>query len=145
MYQCDWGIENFHGVYPCSNALNRPAVVGVSNLFCFRLPNRSEHIPLPRQSGVAAVMSRDRPCYLYSSIFYSFPFLFTHLVCHRSINEACVSILFLFYMQGMKRNDKNSARDMSDYSPASFDRGGNGKYATGSGGRKGGKGKKFSN
>mmetsp|Transcript_10707 Transcript_10707/g.30431 ORF Transcript_10707/g.30431 Transcript_10707/m.30431 type:complete len:306 (-) Transcript_10707:35-952(-) len=47
--------------------------------------------------------------------------------------------------RGMKRNDKNSARDMSDYRPASFDRGGNGKYATGSGGRKSGKGKKFSN
>ena len=38
LHQCDWGIENFHGVYPCSNALHRPAVVGVSNLFCFRLP-----------------------------------------------------------------------------------------------------------
>ncbi|CAL6420524.1 unnamed protein product [Bathycoccus prasinos] len=44
--------------------------------------------------------------------------------------------------RGMKRNDKNSARDMSDYKPASFDRGGNGKYASGGGGRKGGKGKK---
>ena len=42
----------------------------------------------------------------------------------------------------MKRNDKNSARDMSDYKPASFDRGGNGKYASGSGSRKGGRGKK---
>ena len=79
LHQCDWGIENFHGVYPCSNALHRPAVVGVSNLFCFRLPNRGEHIPLPRQSGVAAVMSRDRPCYLYSSSL-SLSFSFTCLV-----------------------------------------------------------------
>ena len=39
-------------------------------------------------------------------------------------------------MQGMKRNDKNSARDMSDYRPASFDRGGNGKYATAAVGEK---------
>jgi len=60
----------------------------------------------------------------------------------KNINDAFISVLFLFYMQGMKRNDKNSARDMSDYKPASFDRGGNGKYASGGGGRKGGKGKK---
>jgi len=60
----------------------------------------------------------------------------------KSINDAFISFIFLFYTQGMKRNDKNSARDMSDYKPASFDRGGNGKYASGSGGRKGGKGKK---
>ena len=60
----------------------------------------------------------------------------------KNINDAFISVLFLFYTQGMKLNDKNSARDMSDYKPASFDRVGNGKYASGGGGRKGCKGKK---
>ena len=83
---------------------------------------------------------------MLSIFFFSFSFFLVYLFSPSSsmknINDALISVLFLFYTQGMKRNDKNSARDMSDYKPASFDRGGNGKYASGGGGRKGGKGKK---